>query len=154
MQRFTDEYAMLEVAQVRASSSRESSVIDLKVGDLRPFLPAKDFEVSKDFYLSIGCRLEWEGDDLALLYLGGQRFYLQRYFVKEWAENCMLHLSVEDADSCYRQVLQVVDAGRHPGAKVVAPKMEAYGALVTYVWDPSGVLLHLAQWSKEKRQQE
>ena len=23
---------------------------------------------------------------------------------------------------------------------------EPYGALVTYVWDPSGVLLHLAQW--------
>jgi hypothetical protein len=31
---------------------------------------------------------------------------------------------------------------------VAAPKQEPYGACVTYVWDPSGVLLHLAQWDR------
>jgi hypothetical protein len=29
---------------------------------------------------------------------------------------------------------------------VAPPKHEDYGARVTYVWDPAGVLLHLAEW--------
>ena len=31
--------------------------------------------------------------------------------------------------------------------RVAPPKAEPYDATVTYVWDPSGVLLHLAQWT-------
>ena len=32
---------------------------------------------------------------------------------------------------------------------VDGPKQEPYGALVTYVWDPSGILLHLAEWTDD-----
>ena len=58
----------------------------------------------------------------------------------------MLHLSVSDSRSCYRQVSELLDSGRFPAARVASPTPEDYGALVTYVWDPSGVRLHLAQW--------
>lgn len=146
MKPFTDEYAMLEEEHARFAQE-ETPLVDLKANELRPFLPARDFEVSKDFYLSLGCKLEWGDDNLALFSLAGQRFYLQRYYAKEWAENCMLHISVEDAAACHKQIQLLIRSGRHPGARVAAPKSEAYGAIVTYVWDPSGVLLHLAQWS-------
>jgi hypothetical protein len=122
-------------------------VIDLKASDVRTFLPAKDFVASKDFYISLGWRLKWSDENLALLEIANQRFYLQRYYVKEWAENSMLHVSVEDAESCFRQVSELIDSGHFPGVRVSKPKQEPYGALVTYVWDPAGVLLHLAQWT-------
>ena len=67
--------------------------------------------------------------------------------VKEWAENCMLHHSVEDAQACYEQVRAPIESKDFSCARAAAPKQEPYGALVTYVWDPSGVLLHLAQWA-------
>ena len=35
---------------------------------------------------------------------------------------------------------------RFPGARVQPPKLQPYGALVTFVHDPSGVLLHLCEW--------
>lgn len=79
----------------------------------------------------------------------GERGYfkLQRYYVKEWAENSMLHITVADAESCFEQITTLISSGRFPGARVSKPKQEQYGALVTYAWDPSGVLLHLAQWT-------
>jgi len=121
---------------------------DLNISDIRSFLPAKDFEVSKAFYVALGFHIAWSDDNMALLESANQRFYLQRYYVKEWADNSMLHISVADAASCHRQIAALLAEGKFPGARVSAPKQEDYGALVAYVWDPSGVLLHLAQWTK------
>jgi hypothetical protein len=123
-------------------------MLDLHAQELRTFLPARDFALSKAFYTALGCALEWSDDDLALFRLGGARFYLQRYYVKDWADNCMLHVGVQDAAQCHADVAQLIGTGRFPGARVAAPKHEPYGACVTYVWDPSGVLLHLAQWNR------
>jgi len=116
-------------------------MLKLNVSDVRPFLPAKDF----------GWKVTYSDDNLALLEIGNQRFYLQAYYVKEWADNAMLHVTVEDAQSCHTQIKEFMASGRFPGARVSKPKQEPYGALVTYVWDPSGVLLHLAQWKIHDR---
>jgi hypothetical protein len=122
-------------------------MIDLQASDIRTFIPSQDFGMSKDFYSALGCELEWSDENLALFALADRRFYLQRYYTKDWAENCMLHVSVQDAADCFNKIKELVDSGSFPGARVAPPKEEPYGALVTYVWDPSGVLLHLAQWS-------
>ncbi len=122
-------------------------MIELKARDVRAFLPAKDFAASTDFYISLGWKLKWSDENLGLFEIANQRFYLQRYYVKEWAENSMLHVTVEDAESCFRQVSELIDSGRFSGVRVSKPKQEPYGALVTYAWDPAGVLLHLAQWT-------
>ena len=124
-------------------------MIDLQVTEIRTFLPAKDFELSTAFYVALGFTVKWSDANMALLDSAGGRFYLQRYFVKDWADNSMLHISVADAQACFRQIDDLLASGRFPGARVAAPKQEEYGALVTYVWDPSGVLLHLAQWNRD-----
>ena len=121
-------------------------MLNLKVSDVRTFLPTIDFAVSKDFYVSLGCELKWSDANLALMEIGNQRFYLQRQYIKAWAENSMLHLTVENAQACFEQIKKLVDSNRFPNVRVAEPKQEAYGAIVTYVWDPAGVLLHLAQW--------
>lgn len=121
-------------------------MINLHASEIRPFVPSLDFALSKDFYLALGCELEWSDENMALLNLGGSRFYLQRYYVKEWAENSMLHVSVPDAAHCFAVITDLMASGRFPSARVAPPRHEPYGAWVTYVWDPSGVLLHLAQW--------
>ncbi|WP_225540384.1 hypothetical protein [Xanthomonas sp. XNM01] len=58
----------------------------------------------------------------------------------------MLHSGVRDASACHAAIAALLADGRFPGARIAAPKREPYGALVTCVRDPSGVLLHLAQW--------
>ncbi|MES3023220.1 MAG: hypothetical protein V4857_16770 [Pseudomonadota bacterium] len=121
-------------------------MIDLHASDVRSFVPAKDFDVSKDFYVALGFVIKWSDANMALLEIANQRFYLQRYYVKEWADNSMLHISVADVQACFRDIEKLLATGRFPGTRVSEPKHEDYGAMVAYVWDPSGVLLHLAQW--------
>lgn len=120
----------------------------LHASDVRSFIPARDFELSRDFYQALGCELEWSDANLALFRLGPSRFYLQRYYVREWAENTMLHVAVPDAAQCHADIATVLESSRFAPARVAAPRHEPYGAWVTYVWDPSGVLLHLVQWDQ------
>jgi len=121
-------------------------MIDLQATDVRMFLPSRDFALSQAFYEALGCEREWADDNLALFKLGPSRFYLQRGYAKEWAENTMLHVAVQDAAACFNAIRALLDTGKYPGARVAPPRSEPYGAQVTYVWDPAGVLLHLAQW--------
>ena len=119
----------------------------LSVSDIRPFIPAQSFEHSKLFYSSIGWTVKDVATDLALVESRDVHFYLQDYYVKEFAENTMLHITVEDAHAWYQHVDAVLRDKRFPAARVQPPKLQPYGALVTFIHDPAGVLLHLCQWN-------
>lgn len=117
--------------------------------DVKPFIGTYDFEQSRDFYVALGWRLNWEQADLAELELGDSRFYLQRYYQKDWCNNTMLHVTVDDANAWYEHVKVAIARGKFKSKigepRVSEPKEEDYGAVVVYVWDPAGNLLHLAQ---------
>lgn len=115
------------------------------VRDVKIFVPTKDFELSRRYYEALGWQCNWLVEGLAELEMAGHRIYLQRFYVKEWAENFMVYLDVESAEAWYQHVNGIIKTGEFPGARVEPPKSENYGALVTYAWDPSGVLLHFAQ---------
>ena len=120
---------------------------DLEISDLRPFIPARDFALSRQFYAALG----WETTDvapgLALVRMADrQHFYIQDYYIQEVAENCMLHATVSDAQAWHAHVSSVLQDNGFPGARVQPPKLQPYGAMVTFVHDPTGVLLHLCQW--------
>ena len=118
---------------------------NLTASDVIPFVGAKDFDISRDFYVALGWKLNWDRGALAELELGGSRFFLQRYFQQDWCENSMLHVTVADAEAWHAHASAVIERGSFAAARVNPPKREDYGALVTYIWDPAGVLLHMAQ---------
>ena len=117
---------------------------NLHARDVRVFVPAKDFALSKAFYAALGWTLTHVDERVTLMDLAARKLYLQDYYVKDWADNFMVYVTVESAAGWYAHATAVIASGKFPGAKVQAPQ-EAHGALVTYVWDPSGVLLHFAQ---------
>jgi len=120
--------------------------LDLGVADVRAFVPAAGFAVSRAFYLALGWRELWTDGTLALLELGGHRIMLQDRYVRDWAENCILTVEVADARAWFAHVDSVLTHRRYGDARVAEPRQEDWGALVTYVWDPCGVLLHFAQF--------
>ncbi len=63
----------------------------------------------------------------------------------------VMHLSVDDAQAWYAHMRSVLAEGRFPGARVQPPAAQPYGALVTFVHDPSGVLLHFCEWGSPHR---
>ena len=56
----------------------------------------------------------------------------------------MMHITVEDARGWWEHVSRVIEAGGYGAVQVREPQEQSYGALVTFVWDPSGVVLHFA----------
>ena len=118
---------------------------DLHVTDIRPFIGSKDFDTSRDFYTAIGWNLNWDNGNLAELELGGSRLYLQAYYQRKWCENSMLHVTVRSAQAWYDHVKNVLGDREYGAARIAPPKSEDYGALVTYIWDPVGILLHMAE---------
>ena len=121
---------------------------NLNASDIRPFIPAKDFAGSKRFYAALGCEVKDLDRRMALVKFGSRHFYIQDYYIKEVALNCMLHITVDDAQAWYDHAASVLHDNRFEGTRVQEPKRQPYGALVTFVHDPSGVLLHLCQWDR------
>lgn len=62
-------------------------------------MPAEDYALAKQFYLDLGFTLLWGEEGVAAFQVGGFRFLLQNFYVKEWAGNVMMHLMVTDADA-------------------------------------------------------
>ena len=74
-------------------------VVPFGTESARPFLPALDFATSKAFYEALGFAKELDGDDVAIYRIGSTSFLLQRHYQKEWAENFMMQLLVDDLDA-------------------------------------------------------
>ena len=110
----------------------------------RPFLPARDFETSLRFYKAVGFHAYPLGETMAELSLGRHAFLLQGHYVKDWAENTMMHVLVEDLDAWWRRIDALDLPGQFDVSPPVAPHAEPWGLTVAYLFDPAGVLWHFA----------
>ena len=118
--------------------------MDLTIRDLKAYVPAKDFGLSKRFYARLGFRMSEGWGGTADFELNGNRFRLQDYYVKDWAENFMIVMGASDVEAWPRHVQQMVSSGEFPGVRIKPP--EPVGdSLVLHVVDPSGVLLIFVQ---------
>ena len=71
---------------------------------VRPFVPARDFAASKAFYDALGFTRELDAADVAIYRVGATSFLLQRHYQKEWAENFMMQLLVDDLDAWWERI--------------------------------------------------
>jgi hypothetical protein len=69
----------------------------------RPFMPPKDFALSKSFYETLGFEKLLDGD-VAIFRAGSGGFILQRHYQKEWAENFMMQLMVDNLDAWWAHI--------------------------------------------------
>jgi hypothetical protein len=115
------------------------------IRSFRPFLPAKDFELSQCFYKAIGFEAYKLGDTLAELSLGAHAFLLQGYYVKEWAENTVMHVLVNDVHAWWKHINSLDLANQFGVSPPAPPRVEPWGLTVAYVFDPTGVLWHFAE---------
>ena len=111
---------------------------------IRPFLPSRDFDRSRDFYVALGFEKLVDGE-VAIFRAGSGGFILQRYYKKDWAENCMMQLMVEDLDAWWKHIASL-DLQRRFGVQPPKPPaMQPWGLEVAYLYDPAGVLWHVCR---------
>ncbi|MGE8362957.1 VOC family protein [Pseudomonas sp.] len=113
--------------------------------ELKTFVPARDYERSKAFYLAMGFKPGWADDQLAYFSHGDHcAFLLKNFYVKELADNFVMHLLLEDVDAWWDALVQAKLDERF-GSHLVPPQDQPWRMREFMVTDPSGVLWRIAQ---------
>ena len=107
-------------------------------------MPAKDFDVSKRFYETLGFDKVLDSE-VAIFNAGSGGFILQRYYQKEWAENFMMQLMVDDLEAWWAHLASLDLPSKFGVQAPKAPALQPWGLRVAYLYDPSGVLWHVCQ---------
>lgn len=112
--------------------------------EIKAFVPARALPASLDFYRALGFEIPWHNEELAYVRHGSTSFLLQRFYVKEHAENFMMHMLVENADDWYEHV---VKSGVVPkfGVHLGKPEDRPWGIRDFTLSDPAGVLWRIGQ---------
>lgn len=118
--------------------------MSLRVVELKPFVPARDFALSRRFYAELGFTERSEVGGVACFLHDDASFLLQDFYNKELAENLMLHLLVEDVAAWHARVAGIGLAQRYR-VKVSEVVEQPWRMRDFALWDPSGVLWRIAQ---------
>lgn len=125
------------------------------IQDFKPFVPSNDFAVSKSFYECMAFTINWDDGEVCEVDTNfGYRFLLLPKNHNNYAHSLMLHFMVNSAQDWYDHFNNVQLSEKFEGTKVAAPKLMPWGLLITYVWDPAGVLLHFAESPRETTYQQ
>jgi len=111
------------------------------IKELVIYTPAEDFELSKSFYAALGFTLTEGWGGTMDCELGGAKFRLQNYYVKDWAENFMMKFFVEDVEAWHSHSKEVIDNGSYSNARYDEIEIVGGDTKIFHVWDPCGVLL-------------
>ena len=116
----------------------------MKYNSIEPFIPSgSDFQKSRQLFLEIGFQITWENDDLIKFENNGCQFFLQKYDVKEFAENFMLSVKVGNLDEFWQEINKM-NLPEKFGVKLQEPKIFPWGREVNMI-DIAGVCWHFIE---------
>jgi hypothetical protein len=116
----------------------------MKFLSLKPFIPSgPDYEKARDFFVELGFGLSWDMGDYAGLENNGSGFILQRFNNKEFAENLMVSVGVENADAFRAEMIEKKLPEKY-GIRIGEATNQPYGREVNII-DRAGVCWHFVQ---------
>lgn len=121
--------------------------MDHRAKSIRPFLGAKDFELSRNFYRDLGFEETVLSPELSVLKSGGTAFYLQRAYVKDWVENTMIFMEVDDVARFWDELVALDLPTTYPDARLVPIRVLPWGR-ECFLHDPSGNLWHFGEFAE------
>lgn len=112
---------------------------------IRPFIGAKDFLISRSFYRDLGFSEVVLAPNFSLFQTGKTAFYLQDAYVKDWVDNTMVFLEVDDVQRYYDALAALDLPSKYPGVRLVPIREETWGR-ECFLHDPSGILWHFGEF--------
>jgi len=120
--------------------------MEYNVISIRPFIGARSFEQSRNFYQELGFTEISLGPKMSLFQNKKVGFYLQDAFVQDWVDNTMVFLEVENLDQIYRDLLTLNLTTKYSEVKLVPIRVEHWGREF-FLHDPSGILWHFGEFN-------
>lgn len=115
------------------------------VKSIRPFIGAQNFEVSRRFYQDLGFEEVVLDSKLALFKKQDIEFYLQDYYAKEWIDNTMVFIEVENVGAYWEELISLHLTEKYESVQLTPPRIMDWGK-ECFVHDPSGVLWHFGEF--------
>jgi catechol 2,3-dioxygenase-like lactoylglutathione lyase family enzyme len=114
---------------------------------IRPFIGAQDFELSRRFYRDLGFEESVLSHNMSYFKTGNFGFYLQDAYVRDWIDNSMIFLEVEDVGRCWDELLALDLTTKYENVKLVPIREYDWGR-ECFLHDPSGILWHFGEFVK------
>lgn len=118
-----------------------------KTKSIRPFIGAKDFELSRSFYRDLGFEEIILSKNMSVFKMDDLAFYLQDAYIKDWIDNSMLFLEVENVNHFWNELLKLQLTTKYKEVKLVPIKVLDWGK-ECFIHDPSGVLWHIGEFNR------
>jgi len=119
--------------------------MDISIKSIRPFIGASNFDISRSFYRDLGFEERVLKHNLSVFMKGNFAFYLQDYNAKEWIDNTMIFVEVEDTDKFWNDLVSLNLTEKYSGVKLTPVRMMDWGK-ECFVHDPSGILWHFGEF--------
>jgi catechol 2,3-dioxygenase-like lactoylglutathione lyase family enzyme len=121
-----------------------------KATSIRPFIGAQNFETSRNFYRDLGFEENVITHNLSYFKTEGIGFYLQDAYVKDWIDNTMVFMEVDNAERYWEELLALDLTSRYKGTQVkLTPIRTLNWGRECFLHDPSGILWHFGEFFKE-----
>ena len=120
-----------------------------KAKSIRPFIGAKDFKLSRNFYRDLGFQEKILAHDMSLFKTGELGFYLQDANIRDWIDNTMIFLEVEDVGRFWKELVALNLATKYKGVQLTPIREYDWGR-ECFMHDPSGILWHFGEFHIQK----
>jgi hypothetical protein len=116
----------------------------MKFLSIEPFVPSgSEFGKSKELFKALGFAISWDVGDYIGFEKDGCRFILQKYENREFAENLMLSVKVDNVEEFWKEV-QAKELSAKFGIKIGKPTQQPYGKELNII-DIAGVCWHFVE---------
>jgi hypothetical protein len=116
----------------------------MKFSSLEPFVPSgSEFEKSKQLFQEIGFQINWDAGDYVGFEKDGCKFVLQHFNKKDFAENFMITVKIDNAEEFWKEMTDKDLPGKF-GIRINKPVHQPYGIEVNMI-DIAGVCWHFVE---------
>ncbi|MDH4091533.1 MAG: glyoxalase [Cyclobacteriaceae bacterium] len=113
---------------------------------IRTFIGAVNFEESRLFYKELGFEESVISKGLSYFKVTDKLgFYLQNAYVKDWVNNSMIFLEVDDVDRYWSELQNLGLHDKYENVRLTSIREEVWGK-ECFMHDPSGILWHFGEF--------
>ncbi len=116
-----------------------------KAVSIRPFIGAKNFEISRKFYQDLGFQEVILEHNLSYFKIEGIGFYLQDYYIKDWIDNSMIFMEVDSVERYYQELFALNLSSKYEDVRLIPIKTNDWEK-ECFLHDPSGILWHFGEF--------
>lgn len=115
---------------------------------IRPFIGAKDYNLSRQFYQDLGFKEFVISHNMSVFKTGEFAFYLQDYYTKDWVDNTMVFLEVDNVKNHLDKLKQSGLVEQYKNVRCSEIVYNDWGNEF-FLHDPSGILWHFGEFNTE-----